>query len=72
MYKVIRHFTDLQDGGHPYQVGDVFPRPGLDVTAARLEELAGVKNRQRTPLIQSVSTATKAGTKKPARKPAEK
>jgi hypothetical protein len=51
MYKVIKHFTDLKDGKRPYNVGDVFPREGLDVSEARLSELAGKKNRQKTPLI---------------------
>lgn len=51
MYKVIKEFTDLQDACHRYAVGDDFPRAGHDVTEARIAQLAGNDNRQRTPLI---------------------
>ena len=50
--KVIKFFTDLQDGDHPYNVGDVFPREGITVTEARLQELSTAANRQGVPLIQ--------------------
>jgi hypothetical protein len=54
MYKVIKNFTDLQDDGHPYVVGDTFPRKGKRVSKKRLEELAGSENRQGKPLIVKV------------------
>lgn len=54
MYKVISYFTDLQDFNHPYKVGDEFPRLGLKVTEARLQELAGSNNKQGKPLIAKV------------------
>lgn len=54
MYKVIRFFTDLQDGEHPYDVGNTFPREGIEVTEERLAELAGPSNRQGVPLIELV------------------
>ena len=54
MYKVIKFFTDLQDNNHPYQVGDEFPRKGLNVLATRYKELAGSNNRQGEPLIVEV------------------
>lgn len=53
-YKVIKFFTDLQDGDHPYNVGDVFPREGVTVTEARFQELSTAANRQGVPLIQVV------------------
>lgn len=53
-YKVIHYFTDLQDFNHPYNVGDAFPRIGMNVSQARLDELAGNKNKQRKPLIKKV------------------
>ena len=31
MYKVIKHFVDLQDNNHKYDVGDTYPRKGLNV-----------------------------------------
>lgn len=66
MYKVIKYFMDLQDNNHPYNVGDVFPRKGLEVKAERLAELAGSENKQGTPLIQLVEE------KKSAKKPVKK
>lgn len=54
MYKVIKFFTDLQDNNYPYNVGDTFPRNGLDVLPSRLKELAGKKNKQGEPLIEKI------------------
>ena len=54
MYKVIKFFTDLHDNNYPYNVGDVFPRDGVTVTAGRLEELSGSDNRRGVPLIALV------------------
>lgn len=51
-YIVVKFFTDLQDNKHPYGVGDVFPRAGLDVSDERLAELSGSNNRQGVPLIK--------------------
>ena len=54
MYKVINFFTDLQDFNHPYKVGDVFPRQGMNVSEERLKELAGSRNKQGKPLIKKI------------------
>lgn len=54
MYKVISYFTDLQDSNHPYKVGDVFPRLGMNVSEARLKELSSSNNRRKKPLIELV------------------
>ena len=54
MYRVIRSFTDLQDNDYAYNVGDVYPRQGMSVTAERFAELASSENRQKTPLIEAV------------------
>lgn len=53
-YKVINYFEDLQDFNHPYKVGDVFPRLGMNVSEARLKELSTANNRQKKPLIELV------------------
>lgn len=53
-YKVIHYFEDLQDSRHPYKVGDIFPRRGMEVSEVRLEELAGKYNRQGKPLIELI------------------
>lgn len=60
MYSVIKSFTDLQDDGFLYRVGDKFPRSGMVVTDERIAELASNKNRQKVPLIEEVVTETAA------------
>lgn len=55
MYEVIHFFTDLQDFEHPYNVGDKFPRDGMQVSNERLNELSGKNNRQKKPLIKKIS-----------------
>lgn len=52
MYRVIKHFTDMQDNNFAYQVGDEYPRKGVSVLPSRIRELAGSKNRQGVPLIE--------------------
>lgn len=54
MYKVIKHFTDLHDENYPYNVGDSYPRVGIEVTEERIKELAGCNNKHGTPLIEEV------------------
>ena len=54
MYKVIKHFTDMQDANFAYEIGDTYPRKGLSVLPSRIKELAGNKNRQGCPLIEEV------------------
>lgn len=68
MYIVIKHFIDLQDNNHSYNVGDIFPHTGLTVSDERLAELAGSENRQGVPLIQLAEEKPK---KKRAKKTAE-
>ena len=54
MYKVIKMFTDLQDDNFKYEVGDEYPRLGLNPSLARIEELKGSNNKQGRPLIEEV------------------
>lgn len=54
MYRVIKHFTDLQDNNFAYNVGDEYPRKGMSVLPSRIKELAGSKNRQACPLIEEI------------------
>ena len=54
MYRVIKHFVDLQDNNHKYDVGDTYPRKGLNVLQSRINELASNKNLQKTPLIEEI------------------
>ena len=44
----------MQDKGHPYDEGDIFPRDGLTVSDARLKELSSTNNRRRIKLIELV------------------
>lgn len=55
MYRVIEYFTDLQDGGYAYNVGDEYPREGVAADAERISELSGNKNKRGIPLIQEVA-----------------
>lgn len=50
-YTVIREFTDTQDDGHLYRVGDQFPRPAATPSPQRIAELASNGNRLGTALI---------------------
>jgi hypothetical protein len=52
MYKVVKHFTDLQDDNHAYNTGDTFPRKGFKVDEKRIQELLGNDNKQGTSLIK--------------------
>ena len=64
MYKVIKHFTDMQDGNFAYEIGDTYPRKGLSVLPSRIKELAGSKNRQGVPLIEEIPDVEEAPEKK--------
>ena len=58
MYRVIKHFVDLQDNNYAYDPQDptrnTYPRKGLNVLQSRINELASDKNRQKTPLIEEI------------------
>ena len=54
MYRVIKHFIDLQDNNFAYNVGDEYPRKGVNVLQSRINELASKKNRRGEPLIVEV------------------
>lgn len=69
-YKVIKAFDDLRDaipvsGGnfyHHYEIGDAYPRDGLEPDADRIAELAGPDNAQGTPLTLIMSDAVAEAT----------
>ena len=64
MYKVIKHFTDLQDNNFAYNVGDEFPRKNFSVLPSRIKELASNKNRQGCPLIEEIPDVEETPEKK--------
>lgn len=53
-YKVIKMFTDGQDGHFRYEVGDEYPRKGYVPTEERIKGLLGKGNKQGVPLIEEV------------------
>lgn len=55
MFRVVKLFTDLQDDNHKYEVGDEYPRLGLNPSLARIEELKSASNRQGVPLIEEIA-----------------
>ena len=71
MYKVIKHFVDLQDNNHKYDVGDTYPRKGLNVLQSRMNELASHKNKQKTPLIEEIPEKVEETKKKKSVKKAD-
>lgn len=60
MHKVIVAFVDLQDNGHKYNAGDVFPREGVEVSECRIDKLSSNKNRRKMPLIEEVGEKVEA------------
>ncbi len=50
MYKVIVRFRDLTDG-HLYEIGDVFPFDGREISLDRLETLETPRNKAGIVLI---------------------
>lgn len=54
MYRALVYFTDLTDGNHRYDAGDIFPRAGLSVSEERIRELSTAANKRRMPLIERV------------------
>ena len=64
MYRVIKHFVDLQDNNFAYNVGDEYPRKGMSVLPSRIKDLASNKNRQGCPLIEEIPEVEEAPEKK--------
>ena len=55
MYLVTSKFRDLKDNEHIYNVGDIYPREGInidDVDSKRIKELSTKKNKIGKVLIQ--------------------
>lgn len=59
MFKVMEPFTDLQDNNYLYNVGDTFPRDGLEVSEERLAELSSTGNKLGIILIEEVQEPKK-------------
>lgn len=59
MYKVLEHFTDLQDNRFEYNPGDEFPREGLKVSDERIKELSTDQNKRHRPVIEIIKETVK-------------
>lgn len=71
MFKAVKTFFDLTDGNREYHPGDVFPRDGLEVSAARLEQLATSNNRLGYAVIEEVKEQEEKQTRKRVKKNAD-
>lgn len=56
MFIVINAFLDLQDAEYLYDVGDAYPREGIEPSEERIKELLGSDNLQGQPMIKAVKT----------------
>lgn len=72
MYKAIAYFTDLHDNDHAYDVGDIFPRPGITVTEERIKALASSNNKRGEPVIRFVEPLVKGIDEVEVAKPAKR
>ena len=54
-FQAIKKFRDLEDKANQiYDIGDVYPKEGIEVTNKRLDELLGTKNRLGYAVIEKV------------------
>lgn len=53
-YIVVKSFVDLKDKNHRYEAGEEYPRLGLKVSSARLDELSTSKNKRGIALIKAI------------------
>lgn len=54
MYEVIEYFTDLQDNGYAYNVGDEYPRQGYEPSEERIQELTTTNNKRHMVFIKPI------------------
>lgn len=54
MYIVLKNFTDLEDNGHKYTMGEEYPRKGYEPTEERVKALTSGNNKACLKLIKEV------------------
>lgn len=59
-YKVKVSFLDLEDDGHQYQVGDIYPRAGQKPSDKRIKDLSSSSNKLHRPVIEKEVKKTKS------------
>lgn len=52
-YRAVIDFVDMQDNNHVYKIGDEYPRLGMEVTDARIDELIGSNNKLKRSVIEA-------------------
>ena len=72
MYIVLKNFTDLEDGGHKYRMGEEYPRKGYAPSEDRVKALLSGDNKACLKLIQEVKAPKSEEPKEEPKKPAKK
>lgn len=52
MYTALRKWRDLEDN-HLYEIGDVYPHDGREISEERIAELSGTQNKAGFALIKA-------------------
>lgn len=52
-YRAVIDFVDMQDNNHVYKIGDEYPRLGMEVSNARIDELIGSNNKLKRSVIEA-------------------
>lgn len=53
-YIVIRQFQDKKDNKYFYEVGDIYPREGMETSEERIKELSTKKNKNKKIYIKKI------------------
>lgn len=59
MYIVLKNFTDLEDNGHKYTMGEEYPRKGYEPTEERVKALTSGNNKAGIKLLKEVKAPKK-------------
>lgn len=59
MYIVLKNFTDLEDNGHKYTMGEEYPRKGYEPTEERVKALVSGNNKAGIKLLKEVKAPKK-------------
>lgn len=60
MYRVVYKFSDLQDNGHIYRPGDIYPRGDMPASDERIDALSTGNNKIGIPLIEKIAAAAES------------
>ena len=71
MYIVLKNFTDLEDNGHKYTMGEEYPRKGYEPTEERVKALTSGNNKACLKLIKEVKAPKSEEKAEPKAEPKE-